>query len=419
MALKRSLGLFDATSIGIGAIVGAGIFVVTGVAAGLAGPALMLSLVIGAVVAGFSAISFAELSRCIPKEGGGYEFAHELISPAAGFISGWTWIISNLVVGAAVAIGFASYLNTFVSVPINVVAALACVLVTAVNLAGSRESGILNDVLVVIKLAILAIFVAFGITHVSSSNFIPFAPKGAVGVLQGSALIFFAYAGFARITLVGEEVKDPKKTVPKAIILALGISTLVYIFVAFTAIGLVGYKEISSSGSPLADAASAESHNIESLISVGALAATLGVLLTTLLGLSRISFAMARRNDLPRIFARLGLKSQTPYWAIIVLGAAMTVFAAFATLHQAAAIANFAALIYYGMGNYSAYKLKDRNFPRVISVLGLVSCSLLLFFLTTTAWLVGGAVIVVGFAVYMMRRQRVKSVPGQGECVRT
>lgn len=414
MMLKRSLGLFDAASIGIGAIVGAGIFVVTGVASGLAGPALLLSLLIGAVIAGFSALSFAELARFIPKEGGGYEFARELISPFGGFIAGWMWIISNLVVGAAVAIGFASYLNTFIDAPVNLVAAIACVLVTIVNLMGGRESGLMNDALVLVKIAILAMFVVIGFGQISLSNFHPFAPKGGLGVMQGAALIFFAYAGFARITLVSEEVNDPRKTIPKAIVVALVLSTVIYLLVAFTAIGLVGYKEISSSGAPLSDAAMAEGKNAASLISVGALAATLGVLLTTLLGLSRISFAMARRRDMPAVFARLGDKTGAPIFAVLILGSAMTIFATFSTLLQAAAIANFAALIYYGIGNYSALRLKEPDYPRAIPVFGLISCIVLVLFLSSAAWVVGGTVLGVGIAVYLVREKWAAKSPRLG-----
>lgn len=158
MELKKTFGLFDALAIGIGAIIGAGIFVVTGVAAGLAGPALLLSLIISASISAFTALSFAELAAFIPKEGGVYEFAHELISPFAGFIAGWLWLLANVVVGAVVALGFASYLALFIPFPINinVVAAGACLAITLINYLGAWESGLVNDILVVIKILILA-----------------------------------------------------------------------------------------------------------------------------------------------------------------------------------------------------------------------------------------------------------------------
>ncbi len=404
MELKRTLGLFDALNIGIGAIIGAGIFVVTGIAAGLAGPALLLSLLIGAGISAFTALSFAELAAFIPKEGGGYEFAHELISPFAGFIAGWLWLLSNVVVGAVVSLGFASYLTLFIPLPVNLVAGLACLAITLINYLGARELGSANNALVVLKLLILAFFVAFGIGAVKLGNFSPFMPNGEVGVMKGAAIIFFAYSGFARITLISEEVKNPRKIIPLAIILALGISTVIYMLVSFTAIGLVGYEGLAVSGSPLSDAARSESNNAAFLISIGALAATLSVLMTTLLGLSRVSFAMARNQDLPHFFMKLHPKYSVPYNAILVFGLIMTIFAVFTDLTRAIAISNFASLLYYAIANYAALKLEKPTYPRMVPVLGLITCILLLFFLARDAWIIGSIVILAGIAYYLLLR---------------
>lgn len=416
--LKKTLGLFDAFAIGIGAIIGSGIFVVTGIAAGLAGPALLISLIIGAFISGFTALSFAELAQSIPKEGGGYEFARELISPFAGFISGWLWILSNVVTGAVVSLGFASYLAIFLPFPVNVnvIAALACLGVTFINYLGARDSSLVNDILVIIKLLILALFVAFGLTYVKSGNFSPFIPNGEIGIMQGATLIFFAYSGFARITLVSEEVKDPKKNIPRAIILSLGISTIVYMLVSFTAVGLVGYKELASSGSPLADAAQSVGKNLTYFVSIGALAATLSVLLTTLLGLSRISFAMSRENVLPHFFTSLDNRS-TPYYTVLVFGLTMTILAIFSNLIQAVALANFGSLLYYLIANFSALKLEKHVYPRIIPVLGIITCLVLLFFLTWDAWIRGCIVLFAGVVYYslMKKWQKTKISSSNGE----
>lgn len=403
MELKKALGLFDALAIGIGAIVGAGIFVVTGIAAGLAGPALLLSLLITACISAFTALSFAELAAFIPKEGGGYEFARELISHFAGFIAGWLWLLSNAVVGAVVSLGFAHYLAIFIPLPIKVMAVVACLAITLINYLGARESGLINDALVVIKLSILAFFVAFGIGAVKLDNFSPFMPNGGVGVMQGAALIFFAYAGFARITIISEEVKNPRKTIPLAIILALCISTVIYMLVSFTAIGIVGYRELAASGSPLADAAMAESKNAASLISIGAIAATLSVLLTTLFGLSRLSFAMARNCDLPKLFTNLHPKRATPYNTILVFGMIMAFFAAFTDILRAASISNFASLLYYAIVNYAALKMEKPMYPRFVPALGLITCLSLLLFLARDAWIIGSVVLLAGTIYYMIR----------------
>ncbi|MCU0861990.1 MAG: amino acid permease, partial [Methanomassiliicoccales archaeon] len=364
MELSRSLRLFDAYAIGVGAIVGAGIFVVTGVAAGMAGPALLVSLVIGAIISSLTAFSFAELSMRIPKEGGGYEFAHELVTPLGGFVTGWMWLFSNIVSGAAVAIGFAGYLAAFIPLPINIIASLACLGITAINLWGVRESTTLNDVLVMFKLGVLGLFVALGIFLVSPSNYQPFAPNGPMGVLQGAAIIFFAYSGFGRVAMISEEVVDPVRTVPKAILLALITSTVIYILVSGVAVGVVGAPSLSGSPSPLALAAEAVAPWLSKLVGLAALAATLSVLLTTLLGISRVSFAMARNGDMPRLLTKVGSRTRTPVYAIVLFGVIMTLFALSSSILFAAAISNFAALIYYAFVNLSALKMPGPKYPR-------------------------------------------------------
>jgi APA family basic amino acid/polyamine antiporter len=408
--LKKTFGLFDAFNIGIGAIIGAGIFVVTGIGASLAGPALLVSLLISAGIAAFTALSFAELSVLIPKEGGGYEFAHELISPFAGFITGWLWLLSNVVVGAVVSLGFAHYFALFFPIPVHITAVIACIIIITINYLGARELGVVNNALVVFKLFILACFVVFGIRAINLGNITSsFLPHGSIGVLQGAAFMFFAFAGFARITVIGEEVKDPKKTIPRAILLALGVSTIIYLLVSYTAIGLVGYQALANSGSPLADAAHAEGNTMLLLISLGALAATFSVLLTTLLGTSRVSFAMARNKDLPKFFNKLHPKRSIPYVAILIFGIIMTLFAAFTDLTSAVAIANFASLFYYAIANYAALKIDKPRYPRIIPIVGLLTCILLLFFLTPAAWIIGSLSLVVGTIYYLGIKKRNKT----------
>jgi APA family basic amino acid/polyamine antiporter len=411
MALKKTFGLFDAFNIGIGAIIGAGIFVVTGIGASLAGPALLISLVISAAIAAFTALSFAELSILIPKEGGGYEFAHELISPFAGFITGWIWLLSNVVVGAVVSLGFAHYFALFFPVPVHITAVIACIIIITINYLGARDLEVVNNILVVFKLFVLACFIIFGINAVNQGNITnTFMPHGGVGILQGAAFMFFAFAGFARITVIGEEVKDPKKTIPRAIILALVISTIFYLLVSYTAIGLVGYQGLADSGSPLADAAHDEGNTMVLLISLGALAATFSVLLTTLLGVSRVSFAMARNKDLPGFFNKLHPKRSIPYFSILIFGIIMTLFAAFTDLTNAIAISNFASLFYYAIANYAALKIYKPRYLKIIPIIGLLTCILLLFFLTPAAWIIGCLSLVIGLVYYYFGiKKRIKA----------
>ncbi len=296
--LYRALSLFDATSIGINAIIGAGIFVVVGIAAGMAGPGIVLSIIVVGFVSAFTALSYAELSRFIPKEGGGYEFAYKLVSPRVGFAVGWLWIMSNIIAGSAVALGFAQYFAVFLPfIPAKLAAIGICAIVTLVNYFGIKQSAKLNDVLNVTKLTILALFIVLGLGYVRLAHFDELLPTGFNGVLQGASLIFFAYTGFARITTVAEEVKKPQRTIPLSIILSLIISAGIYVLTGFVAVGLVGYVQLSSSASPLADAASMIRINgVPFLISIGAIIATLGVMLTSVLGVSRVSFCYGSKR---------------------------------------------------------------------------------------------------------------------------
>ncbi|MGB9842695.1 MAG: APC family permease, partial [Candidatus Bathyarchaeales archaeon] len=220
-ALKRSLGLFDATAISLGAIIGGGIFVVTGIAAGLAGSALVVSMILAAVIAAFTALSFAELTAWQPVEGSVYEYARQLISPFAGFLAGWMWLLSNTFTGAAVALGFAYYFTAMLpALPSKVVAAVLCIAFTALNFVGARQSALLNNILVAAKVLILIFFIILGACYTSPANFAPFEPFN-VGVLYGACFIFFAYIGFARVAVLAEEIKDAKRNVPRAMLLSL------------------------------------------------------------------------------------------------------------------------------------------------------------------------------------------------------
>jgi APA family basic amino acid/polyamine antiporter len=401
--LHRGIGLFDATTIGIGAIIGGGIFVVTGIAAGLAGPALIISMVISAAISSFTAFSFSKLSVILPKEGGVYGFAYEFISPFAGFTAGWMWIFSNIFVGAAVSLGFASYfVALFPSLSIKVVAIVVCSFFTILNLVGIRRSAMINSILVSAKVLILLFFIGFGFFYVTGSNFVPFAPNGSLGVLQGSALIFFAYAGFARITLLAEEVKDPSRTIPRSILLALGISTVIYLLTSFVAVGLVGYVNLSASSSPLAEAIGVTgSHLAVSLISVGAMMATASVLLTTILGVSRVVFAMARNNDIPKLLSSIHSKFKTPYYAVAVTGILMILAIVFTDFTRLVAVSSFAVLLYYSLANLAAIRLSRRkNHFSIISAVGLFSCLGLLAFLAIDSWIIGTIGVAAGIVFY-------------------
>jgi APA family basic amino acid/polyamine antiporter len=407
--LKREIGLFGATALGIGAIIGSGIFIVTGIVAGIAGPAMIISVLIAGVIALFSALCVAELSAYLPEEGGTYAYAQKLISPLAGFIAGWIWVFSNIFVGAAVSLGFAHYFATlFPALPVKGIAVFICLIFIIINYIGLKESTILNNLLVTLKVLILLFFIAFGLGFFSTANLTPLAPVGISGILSGAALIFFAYTGFARVTIMAEEVQNPRVTIPRSIYLALAISTILYIFVSVIAVGLVGAPALSRSGSPLADAIRVTgSSPAVLLISTGAMIATASVLLTTIMGISRIVFAMSRKGDLPAFLNRLHPRFNTPHYAIWLSGACMIAAILLADITLVVAVSTFAMLVFYLIADIAALRIPSdfQKYPRIVPLIGAVSCIALIGFLTINSWLIGCIGLVIGMVYYGIHRQ--------------
>jgi APA family basic amino acid/polyamine antiporter len=412
--LKRSIGLWSAVAINVGAIIGGGIFVVTGIVAGLAGSALIISMIIAGIIAFFTALGFAELTAWKPMEGSVYAYSKELISPFAGFLSGWMWIIANTFTGAAVSLGFAFYLTAaFPGLPSNFIAAGLCLAFTLLNVVGARESASVNNVLVIIKLVILGFFMVFGVFYVNLGNFAPFVPLSS-GVLFGAFYIFFAYGGFARIAVAAEEVKDAKRNVPLAMLLSLGISMAVYILVGIVATGLVSAPTLASSNSPLTTAMNSTGNMVAAqIISVGGLVATASVLLTAILGVSRMEFSMARGKDLPSILAKVHAKFGTPTYAIIATGVVMAVLVLFVDLTRVVALSTFALLFNYSITNISAYKLKTdhRKYHKTIHLVGLATCILLISFIVIASAeaAVIGVIFLLAGTIYYIAKKKLKT----------
>jgi APA family basic amino acid/polyamine antiporter len=404
-ALKCSIGLWSAVAINVGAIIGGGIFVVTGIVAGYAGSALILSMIIAGVIAFLTATSFAKLAAWQPVEGGAYEYGRQLVSPYTGFLAGWMWLVANTFTGAAVSLGFAAYLSSAVpGVPTNLVAAAMCLVFTGLNLVGAKQSASVNNIFVAIKLVILAFFVSFGVFSVNMGNFAPFTPVSS-GVLYATFFIFFAYGGFARVSVVAEEIKDAKRNVPRALLLSLGISMVVYVLVGLVAVGLLGADGLASSASPLSSAIMTTGNSLAvQLVAIGGLVATASVLLTAILGVSRMAFSMARRKDLPTALSTLHSKFHTPMYAIVGTGVLMAVLVLFVDLTQVVAISTFALVFTYCVTNIAAYKLNNGNKKwRFLPLIALATCIMLLGFLlfaSPQAWVTGVAFLVAGTVYY-------------------
>ena len=401
--LRRNLNLFDAVNISLGSIIGAGIFVILGSAAALAGPAVFLSVVAAGLVSLLTGLSSAELSRKFPMSGGAYVFAKEALSGFFGFVVGWVWLFSNIVTGATVAVGFGYYLSFFSpSLSIHVGGALAVFLAVIVQLLGAKESSRLNNVLVMIKLLILLFFIVSAAFFFHRSHFGPLLPFGIRGVWAGAAVIFFAYAGFARVAVIADEIIDPAKTVPRATIISISISTLIYVLVAVAAVGIAGFRTLAGSGSPLADAARMEGFSFGAgLVGAGALVATWTVILASVLGVSRLAQTMAADGQLPEWIARINRNTGTPSRSIILSGAAMLILVLFADLPHIAYISSFSLLLYYAAIDLSGLKI-FRGKLRWLSLLGLLTLLILMFHLPYLSWLVGFAVVMAGILYYRL-----------------
>ena len=398
--LRRELGLLDATGIGFGAVVGAGVYVVIGLAAGIAGPAILIALLIAGSVAAANALSSAQLAARFPQSGGTYEYGYQVLNPWLGYIAGWMFLASKIAAAGTVAIGLGSYIE-LVSPGLETrwIAAGAILFFTALNYFGLRKSSTLNLAIVAVSTGALILLVAMGLPRVDTANYSPFLPFGWKSVLEASALLFFAYTGYARIATLGEEVRDPALTIPRAIIITIGGAIILYIAVGATAVGLSGAERISATGAPLAVVSNdAGPPWLRLVVLAGALAAMLGVILSQILGLSRMAFAMARRGDLPSALGRVHSRYEVPSTAVVAVGVVAAAVAATGALATVASAAAFTILIYYSITNMAALRQpsEDRRYHPVVPLFGLAGCAVLAISLPPRVMLIGSGVLLAG-----------------------
>ena len=401
--LLRSLTLKDAVGIGLGAIIGAGIFVVTGIAAGVSGPAFLVGLLIAGIIATFNALSSAQLASKYQLSGGTYEYGYILINPTFGFSAGWMFLISKLAGAGFVAIGFGGYFYQLVPIasPITF-SVLAVVILTGANYFGIKKAGVLNLMIVTITLLSLIYLTFSGIPEVNLENFKPFAPFGISGIAEAAALLFFAFTGYGRIATLAEEVKDPKKTIPKAIIITIVTAILLYSVISVVAIGVIGTQSMADSTSPLQVVADAlNTPAIGSIVAIGASTAMLGVLLSQILGISRVMLAMGRRNDLPPVFKNIHEKYRVPHIGILFTGFIILILTLIGSFEFIVRASTFTILLYYSITNIAAIKQpkKDRMYGRLIPVLGLIGCLAMSVSLPLNVIILGIGLLVVGFVI--------------------
>ncbi len=460
--LKRALGAFDVVMLGIGAIIGAGIFATIGTAAAGdlarpgAGPALILSFVLTAVACGFAALCYAEFAAMVPISGSAYTYSYATLGELVAWIIGWDLIIEYAVGNVAVAISWGNYFKTFIAgfgltipdwlstdyrtaahipglmeqaphlfgIPIvfNILAFGIVTLITIVLVIGIRESASMNTVMVLLKLVVLGFFVFIGWKYVHVENWKPFAPNGWAGVQAGAAIVFFAYIGFDAVSTVAEEVRKPQRDLPIGIIGSLIICTVIYIVVAAVFTGIIPYpalvkKLATEQAEPLTMAL--QYANIEKwstviigIVAFGSVIAHTAVLLVFQLGQPRIFFSMARDGLLPQSFAKVHPKFRTPHVTTILTGAAVGICSMFTSIDEMVDLTNIGTLFAFILVCLGIILLRKREperprafrtpFVPVVPLLGIVSCIYLMLGLPWVTWVRFGLWLVIGMTIYVM-----------------
>ncbi|MFG2088833.1 MULTISPECIES: APC family permease [unclassified Spirillospora] len=406
--LRRRLGLADAVVIGLGSMIGAGVFAALAPAARAAGSGLLAGLAVAAVVAYCNATSSARLAARHPASGGTYVYGRERLGDFWGYLAGWAFVVGKTASCAAMALTVGSYAWPAHA---HAVAVAAVVLLTGVNYVGVQKSAWLTRGIVAVVLAVLAaVVVACLASGPAGGGRLEFgAGTGPGGILQAAGLLFFAFAGYARIATLGEEVRDPARTIPRAIPLALGIVLAVYAAVAVAVLYVLGTAGLGAATAPLAQAVDEAGVNgLAPAVRVGAAVAALGSLLALILGVSRTTLAMARDRHLPHALAAVHPRFRVPHRAELLVGVVVAVLAATADLRGAIGFSSFGVLVYYAIANASAWTLTpDENRPpRVVPVVGLAGCLTLAFALPFSSVASGAAVIAAGAALYGLRRAR-------------
>lgn len=414
--LKRELGVGGAVLLGLGSILGTGVFVSLGLAAGIAGSALLLAIVIAGLVSLCNALSVAQLAASHPVSGGTYEYGYHYLGHWLGFTAGWLFLWAKGASAATGALGFAGYLLTAlgargvewrVAVAVGVVIAL-----TAVVLSGLRRSTIVNAVVVTITVSALVVFVLTGLPSLAASggaHLRPILPQSgstwesARSLFQACALMFLAYAGYGRIGTLGEEIKRPRRTIPFAIVLTLVCSMLLYVSVGLVAVGSVGASAFAgatrATAAPLEVVARTFSTPAASrAIAIGAMTAMLGVLLNLILGLSRVLLAMGRRGDMPAAVGRVDRSGRTPTHAALIAGSGVAALAILGDVGITWSLGAFTVLVLYVIMNLASLRLPadKRRVPRWVPAIALVACLSLAFVVEPRIVLAGSVLIVVG-----------------------
>lgn len=318
--LHRALGLWETTLSGIGIIFGAGIYVLIGKAAGIAGTSVWLSFLLAALVAGLTGLSYAELASMYPKASAEYEYSKKAFGKRTGFLVGWLALVAGIVSAATVAIGFGGYLNALTGFPVEWLSVAVIVVCSFIVFLGIRQSAWIAILFTLIEAAGLVFIIFVGLPLIGKIDLLDFSGFNLSSVFEASALIFFAFIGFEEIVRMSEETRNPKKTIPTALVIAIIVSTVFYVLVAVSSIAVLGVEKLSASKAPLAEVAfSVLGENAFFALAVIALFSTFNTVLLILLASSRLAYGIGADKELPEIVSKIHSKTKTPWIAIIII----------------------------------------------------------------------------------------------------
>ncbi|MCA3747590.1 MAG: amino acid permease [Rubrobacter sp.] len=442
--LKRTLGVWSLTFIGLGGIIGVGVFVLTGVvAANQAGPAVALSFVVAGIASAAAALCYAEFAGMIPVSGSAYTYGYAVLGEFFAWIIGWDLLIEYTLVVAVVAIGISGYINELLSglgvgVPewaasapgggdggvVNLFAVLLCLFIAGLQIRGIRESANFNNAMVILKLGIIVVIIAIGAFFVDPDNLTPFFPYGIAGVFTGAAVVFFAVFGYDTLTTAAEEATDPQRDLPRAVILSLAIALVLYVLMSLVVTGMVPYQRLDTPAPVAVAFQEVGLPWVARVISVAAIAGIISVLFAFMLGAARVWFAMSRDGLLPRWFCRLHPSYRTPYRPTAILGVATALVAGFFPITTVAELVNIGVLSAFIIVCASVWILRRTrpDLPRsfrtplvpLVPIIGIAFSAVLIASLPPATWARFAVWMAVGLVIYFLYSRR-RSLLARGE----
>ena len=430
--LRKELSAFDLTMLGIGAIIGPGIFVLTGTGATVAGPGLVLSFVIGALACGFAALCYAEFAAMLPISGSTYTYAYATLGELVAWIIGWDLMLEYLLASSAVSVGWSGYFQSLlagfgITLPQALTAAAGAVpgkdtlfnlpafciamIITGLLAFGIKESKRVNNIVVLIKVAVVVLFIAIGVWHVKPVNWSPALPYGFDGVFHGAAIVFFSFLGFDAVTCAAEEVKDPARDIPRGVIWSLAICSLLYVIVSAIMTGIVPYAQFAGIDHPVSLALQvAKLDWFAGFVDLGAILGMMTVILVMTYGQTRILLAMSRDGLLPKVFSDINPKYGTPYKATWMVGTVIALIAGFVPLHTLAELVNIGTLAAFSLIALAVIVLRKRepDLPRkfycpavpYVPALAILFCVFLMTQLSALTWAFFVGWLLIGLVVY-------------------